>query len=219
MLNPYRIILADDHAMFRRGVKKIIQENEDLEVVGEAADGLQLLKIIRKSPPDMVISDISLSHLRGLEATEEIKLAHPEIKVIILTMHKNKKYLQHALAAGAEGYLLKEDPDFELISAIYAIRQGGTYLSRLLMPQLTAIFRERQGEETHPGEPLSIREREIIKLVAEGKSSKEIGGLLYISDRTVHHHRAKIMRKLKVNTTVDLVRYALQNGYFPELRE
>lgn len=220
---PYRLVLADDHVMFRRGVKRIIQDSEDLEVVGEAADGLQLLGIIRKSLPDMVITDVSLSHLRGLEATEEIKRAFPEIKVMILTLHKNKDYLHHALSAGAEGYLLKEDSDIELISAINTVRQGGIFISHLLASQLKAIFLDRkrigEGQGLPPAELLSTREREIIKLVAEGNSSKEIAGLLYISDRTVHHHRAKIMRKLNVNTTVDLVRYAFQKGYFPELGE
>jgi len=215
--NPYRIVLADDHAMFRRGVKRIIQEDEDLEVVGEAADGLQLLEIIKKSPPDMVIADVSMPNLRGLEATREIKMAFPEIRVIILTMHKDKEYLYHALSAGAEGYLLKEDADIELFSAIKTIRQGGTYISRLLAPQLTDIFMERQrlreGQGKPPAELLTTREREILKLIAEGKSSKEIAGLLYISSRTVQHHRANIMRKLNFKKTADLVKYAIQKGY------
>jgi DNA-binding NarL/FixJ family response regulator len=215
--NPYRIVLADDHAMFRRGVKRIIQENADLEVVGEAADGLELLEIIKKSPPDMVIADVSMPNLRGLEATREIKMAFPEIRVIILTMHKDKEYLYHALSAGAEGYLLKEDADIELFSAIKTIRQGGAYISRLLAPQMTDIFMERQrlreGQGKLPAELLTTREREIIKLIAEGKSSKEIAGLLYISSRTVQHHRANIMRKLNIKKTADLVKYAIQKGY------
>ncbi|MHB8123965.1 MAG: response regulator [Desulfuromonadaceae bacterium] len=139
MSNPYRIVLADEQAMFRRGVKRILQENEDLEVVGEAADGLQLLGIIRKSPPDMVITDVSLRHLRGLEATEEIKMGFPGLKVILLTMHSNKEYLHHALAAGADGYLLKQDADIELFSAIKTIRQGGVYISPLLAPHLKCM--------------------------------------------------------------------------------
>ncbi len=217
MENSYRIVLADDHAMFRRGVKRIIQENTELEVVGEAADGLELLEIIKKSPPQMVIVDVSMPNLRGLEATREIKMAFPAIKVVILTMHKDKEYLYHALAAGAEGYLLKEDADIELFSAIKTIRRGGTYISRLLAPQMTDIFMERQHlrerQRKLPGELLSTREREIIKLIAEGKSSKEIAELLYISSRTVQHHRANIMRKLNIKKTVDLVKYAIQKGY------
>lgn len=216
MAHRYRIILADDHQMFRRGVKRIIQENEELEVVGEANDGLQLLELIKQSPPDMVIVDVSMPNLRGLEATREIKMNHPEIRVIILTMHKDKEYLYHALSAGAEGYLLKEDADVELFAAIKTIRQGGAYISPLLAPQLTDIFLERQrpqGEGRLPTEILTTREREIIKLIAEGKSSKDIAGLLYISSRTVHHHRANIMRKLNFKKTADLVKYAIQKGY------
>ncbi len=217
MANPYRIVLADDHAMFRRGVRRIIQEGEDLEVVGEAGDGLELLEIIKKSPPDMVIVDVSMPNLRGLEATREIKIAFPGTKVIILTMHKDKEYLYHALSAGAEGYLLKEDADIELFSAIKTIRQGGTYISHLLAPHLTDIFLElqrgREGQGNLPTELLTTREREIIKLIAEGKSSKEIAGLLYISSRTVQHHRANLMRKLNFKKTADLVKYAIQKGY------
>ena len=217
MTNPYRIVLADDHAMFRRGVKRIIQENPDLEVIGEAADGLQLLEILKQSTPDMVVVDISMPNLRGLEATREIKMTFPQVKVIILTMHKDKEYLYHALSAGAEGYLLKEDADAELFSAIKTIRQGGTYISPLLASQMTDIFLERrrvrEGQSKFPVEPLTIREREVIKLIAEGKSSKEIAALLFISSRTVQHHRANIMRKLSFKKTADLVKYAIQKGY------
>jgi len=213
----YRIVLADDHQMFRRGIRSIIKENEELEVVGEASDGLQLLEIIKQSPPDMVIVDVSMPNLRGLEATREIKMSSPEIKIIILTMHKDKEYLYHALSAGAEGYLLKEDADVELFAAIKSIRQGGSFISPLLAPQLTDIFLERQRPREEggyfPSEILTTREREIIKLIAEGKSSKDIAGLLYISSRTVQHHRANIMRKLNFKKTADLVKYAIQKGY------
>ena len=217
MRQRYRIVLADDHQMFRRGVKRIIQENEELEVIGEASDGLQLLEIVKQSPPDMVIVDISMPNLRGVEATQEIKMSHPGIKIIILTMHKDKEYLYHALSAGAEGYLLKEDADVELFAAIKAIRQGSSYISPLLAPQLTDIFLERQRprdkERTLPSEILTTREREILKLIAEGKSSRDIAGLLYISARTVQHHRANIMKKLNCKKTADLVKYAIQKGY------
>jgi DNA-binding NarL/FixJ family response regulator len=217
MATPYRIVLADDHAMFRRGVKHIILEDPGLEVIGEAADGLQLLEIIKQSPPDMVVVDVSMPNLRGLEATREIKMTSPQVKVIILTMHKDKEYLYHALSAGAEGYLLKEDADVELHSAIKAVRSGGTYVSPLLAPQMTNIFldrqRAREGQGPLPQEPLTFREREIIKLIAEGKSSKNIADLLFISSRTVQHHRANIMRKLRFKKTADLVKYAIQKGY------
>jgi DNA-binding NarL/FixJ family response regulator len=217
MVSPFKIMLADDHVMFRRGVRSLIQGMPDVEVVGEAGDGLELLRLLRESKPDLVIMDISMPNLRGLEATREIKSLDPEIKVLLLTMHKDREYLYHALTAGAEGYLLKEDADGELISAIETLRRGGTFISSLMSTQVADIFVDkfRAGGEPRmaPEEPLTIREREIVKLIAEGKSSKEIGELLFISSRTVQHHRANIMRKLNVKKTADLVKYAIQKGY------
>lgn len=217
MESPFKIVLADDHVMFRRGVKSMIQGMDNVEVVGEAGDGFELLNLLKHIRPHLVIMDISMPNLRGLEATREIKTLDPGIKVLILSMHKEREYLYHALTAGVEGYLLKEDADGELISAIETLRQGGTFISPLLSAQMADIFvhKFRSGDEspTAPEEPLTIRERQIVKLIAEGKSSKEIGELLYISSRTVQHHRANIMRKLGVKKTTDLVKYAMQKGY------
>jgi len=214
MDGPFNILLADDHVMFRRGVRRIIQGIPDVEVLGEASDGFELLDLLKKTTPHLVIMDISMPNLRGLEATREIKILNPDIKVLILTMHKDKEYLYHAFSAGAEGYLLKEDADSELISAIATLRKGGTYISPLLSAQLTNLFMEKSRPGEAPrSEPLTIREREILKLIAEGKSSKEIGDLLFISSRTVQHHRANILRKLNVKKTADLVKYAIQKGY------
>jgi DNA-binding NarL/FixJ family response regulator len=217
MGNPFKILLADDHVMFRRGVRSIIQGIDNVKVVGEAGDGLELLRLLKDSSPHLVIMDISMPNLRGLEATREIKSIDPRTKVLILTMHKDREYLYHALTAGAEGYLLKEDADVELISAIEALRKGGTFISPLLSTQMADIFVEkfRAGSEPRiaPEEPLTSRERQIIKLIAEGKSSKEIGDLLFISNRTVQHHRANIMRKLNVKKSADLIKYAIQKGY------
>ena len=216
MARPLSILLADDHVMFRRGVRKIIQGMDAVEVVGEASDGFELLELLKKTAPDLVILDISMPNLRGLEATREIKIINPKVKVLILTMHKDREYLYHAFTAGAEGYLLKEDADTELLAAIDTLRQGGTYISPLLSPQLADLFMEQAQPAGKPwlsGELLTVREREVIKLIAEGKSSKEIGGLLFISSRTVQHHRANIMRKLNLKKTADLVKYAIQKGY------
>jgi DNA-binding NarL/FixJ family response regulator len=217
MVSPFKILLADDHVMFRRGVRRIIQGIENVEVVGEASDGLELLRLLKDLDPNLVIMDISMPNLRGLEATREIKSIDPRVKVLILTMHKDREYLYHALTAGAEGYLLKEDADGELISAIETLRKGGTFISSLLSAQMANIFVDKfrpGGEQmTAPEELLTVREREIIKLIAEGKSSKEIGALLFISSRTVQHHRANIMRKLNFKKTADLVKYAIQKGY------
>ena len=217
MESPFKILLADDHVMFRRGIRSLIQGMHNVEVVGEAGDGLELLGLLRDIHPHLVIMDISMPNLRGLEATREIKIIDPEIKVLILSMHKDREYLYHALTAGAEGYLLKEDADGELISAIETLRRGGTFISPLLSTQMADIFVDKfqaGGESrTTPGEPLTIRERQIVKLIAEGKSSKEIGELLFISSRTAQHHRANILRKLNLKKTTDLVKYAIQKGY------
>lgn len=213
-MHPYRIVLADDHIMLRQGLKRIIREVGDLQVVGEASDGLELLDLLKKLTVHMVILDISMPNLRGIEATREIKMIRPDVKVLILTMHKNKEYLYHAISAGAEGYLLKEDADTELISAIEAIRRGGNYISPLLFGELTDdLVKTRRGKCEPPLEYLTIREREILKLIAEGKSNKEIADLLFISVRTVEHHRANLMEKLNLKKTADVVKYAISKGY------
>ncbi len=209
-MRPYRIILADDHAMFRRGVRKIIEEIAGLEVIGEAADGLELLDLLKRTTPDLIILDISMPNIRGIEASAEIKKIHPQIKILVLTMHK--EFLQQGLSAGADGYLLKDDTDTELVAAIAKIRQGNTYLSPAFTEQMYDLISQGRSGVATP-DPLSIRERQILKLVAEGKPSQEIADLLFISIRTVQNHRANIMKKLKLKKNAELVKYALQKGY------
>ncbi|MCP5052395.1 MAG: response regulator transcription factor [bacterium] len=216
-MEPYRIVLADDHVIFRQGIKGLLSEKPDLKVVGEANDGLELLNQLQRGlKTDMVILDISMPNLRGIEATYEIKSILPKVKMLILTMHKDKEYLYHCISAGAQGYLLKEDSEKELFSAITAIRKGEIFVSRLLTRELAEdLSNIRAGERVMPAEPLSPREREVLKLVAEGKSNKEIAELLFISTRTVENHRANIMNKLKLKKTADLIRYAIQKGLVP----
>jgi DNA-binding NarL/FixJ family response regulator len=212
---PYRIVLADDHVIFRQGIKQLIDTKTDLKVVGEASDGLELINLLQRGlKADMVILDISMPNLRGIEATHEIKAIYPNIKVLLLTMHKSKEYLYHSISAGAQGYLLKEDSEVELFSAIDAIRKGDIFVSKLLTKELTEdLSHLHYGDGQLPTDPLTPREREVLKLVAEGKSNKEISELLFISIRTVENHRANIMNKLKIKKTADLIRYAIQKGY------
>jgi DNA-binding NarL/FixJ family response regulator len=152
--------------------------------------------------------------MRGFEATREIKSNHPDINILILSMHKKKEYLYHAFSAGASGYLLKEDTDTELFTAIETIRRGEVYVSPLLQKELTSdLISLSSGDHILPKEPLSTREREVLKLIAEGKQSKEIAELLFISTRTVEHHRASIMKKLNLKQIADLVKYAIRKGY------
>jgi DNA-binding NarL/FixJ family response regulator len=216
MTETYRLVLADDHALFRRGLKSIIEHVDGFEVIGEAGDGLELLKLLRTVAPHMVIVDISMPNLRGIEAVRELKKQYPELKVLILTMHKDRAYLHQAISTGAEGYLLKEDTDPELFAAIEKIRRGEIYVSPHLTEGMTgdwAQFPRGDVRSSFPPETLTPREKEIIKLIADGKSSKEIGDLLFISGRTVERHRSNIMHKLQLRKTADLVKYALQEGY------
>ncbi len=212
-MNAYRIILADDHALFRSGVRRILEEVPGVEVVGEAADGMELLALLKEVTPDLVILDISMPKLRGLEAIREIKVSHPQINVLILTMHKDEEYLSYALGAGAAGFILKQDADPELLEALATIRRGKTYLSPAISEVVPDLLRRGMKPDGTPKEVLTHREREILTLLADGKSSKEIGELLFISLRTVQNHRANIMKKLKVNRTTDLIKYAVQKGY------
>jgi len=207
-------VLADDHTLLRQGIRTIIEQSEDMLVVGEAGDGFELLDLLKGKTVHLVIADITMPKLRGIEATSEIKKSHPEVEVLILSMHKGKEYIYHAFSAGAKGYLLKDDTDTELLSAIRTIRDGGVYVSSLLANELTSDFiKICSGEATVPDEILSLRERQVLKLVAEGKTSEEIGDLLFISPRTVHNHRANIMKKLNLKGTSELVKYAMRHGY------
>jgi DNA-binding NarL/FixJ family response regulator len=213
-MQTYRIVLADDHAMFRQGIKRILDEIDGLAVVGEAGDGLTLLKLLRKVPADMVILDISMPGMRGIEATREITAAHPGVKVLMLTMHRDLEYFYHAISAGAQGFLLKEDADVQLVTAIATIREGQVYLSPLITQELTGqVFRGEAPGESGVVEVLTTREREVLKLIAEGKTSREVANLFCISVRTVQHHRANMMRKLDIKKTADLVKYAIRRGY------
>ena len=215
MTSRYRILIADDHALFRKGLQMILSGRSDLEILGEAADGLELLRQLRKLNPQIVLLDISMPHLRGLEAIPEIRSISPAVKIVILTMHKNKEFLFEAISAGADGYVLKDDAEKDLFQAIESVAQGKTYVSRFLAEESWQDWIQiRRGAIKLPAkDPLSTREREVLKLIAEGKSSKEIGDLLSISHRTVERHRANMMLKLQVNKSTDLVKYALHKGY------
>jgi DNA-binding NarL/FixJ family response regulator len=210
----YKIILAEDHVLVREGIKKIIEAFPGLQVVGEVGDGPELMNLLKRLPVDMVILDISMPSLPGIEATREIKQTYPTVKVLILTMHKKKEYLHNAMTAGVDGYLLKEDAPKELLNAVEKIRQGTIYVSPLLASDIADLYvqGQRQGEVA-VAEPLTPREVEIIKMIAEGKSSKEIAEILFLSFRTIQNHRAKIMRKLNLKKNTDLVKYAIHKGY------
>ena len=209
-----KIVLADDHAMLRQGIKKIIEEEENLEVVGEVSDGLELIDFLNNNRANLVLLDISMPNVRGIEAINEVRRAQPGVKVLMLTMHNNKEYLYAAISAGADGYLLKENSHDELLSAIDQVMLGETYISSTLAADFSEdLMKFYRKNKKLPFEHLTNREREVLKMVAEGNTSREIGDLLYISLRTVEHHRANIMRKMKFRSVADLIKYALDKGY------
>ncbi|MCU0573472.1 MAG: response regulator transcription factor [Syntrophobacteraceae bacterium] len=209
----YRVLIADDHPLFRQGIRSLIEKDSDIEVVGEAGDGFDLLEMIKRVPANLVIMDIAMPRIQGLDATREVKRIFPETAVLILTMHNSKQYLYHAMSAGADGYLLKEDAHDDLVTAIRTIQRGKFYVSPLVADQVTDILVQRSRGEDLARDPLSPREREVLKLVAEGRSSKEIAEILFISTMTVQNHRANIKRKLKLHRNSDLIKYAMDKGY------
>jgi DNA-binding NarL/FixJ family response regulator len=207
-MDAYTVILADDHAMLREGIKKIIERIDDVQISGEVNDGLELLELLKTSSPNLVILDISMPNLRGLEAIREIKKTYSKVKILVLTMHKKKEFLRQALLDGADGFLLKEDAGSELIRAVQTVRNGGKYLSPLLSGILTSLAVEEEKTEV-----LTIREKEVLKLMAEGKRTKEIAAALYISPHTVRRHRSNILEKLNIKNMADLVKYAISQSY------
>jgi DNA-binding NarL/FixJ family response regulator len=206
---PYRIVLADDHSLLREAIKKSIAEIPDLQVVGEAGDGLELLELLKRSVPDLILLDISMPRFNGILAAAEIKKRYPTVKILILTMIKIREFLHRALKIGVNGYLLKENVFSDLIAAIRTIQNGGTYLSSLISDQIAEIMADKDKPET----PLTKRESSVLQLLSEGKSSREIAELLFISIHTVNSHRSNIMRKLNLRKTADLVKYAIQKEH------
>ncbi len=212
-MSSYRLVLADDHSLLRSGLKRILAERNDIDVVGEARDGIELLDLLKQVSPHLVILDISMPRLGGLEAIREIRALRPGLPILILTMHR--EFLHQAMGAGANGYLMKDNAREELFAAIEAIRDGRTYISPLFSAQLESDWVQtcRGKPEIVSQEPLTTREREVLKLMCEGKSSREIAELLFISPRTVEHHRTNMMEKLKFKKAVDLIKYAVSKGY------
>jgi DNA-binding NarL/FixJ family response regulator len=216
-MRKHSIVIADDHLMFRDGIKRIIEENGSMSVVGEAGDGIEVLNILHDIKPDVVILDVSLPKMNGIETAKEIRKTNLDSKILILTMHKKEDYVRHAFAAGVEGFLLKEDSDKDLLLAIETVLRGGVYLSPYFAKLMKDdLFHVSRGSERTYVETLTTREKEVLRLTAEGKSSKEIADILFISARTVDHHRARIMRKLNLKRVADLVKYAIREGYTSE---
>ncbi len=183
-MTPYRIILADDHVMFRQGIRNLIEKTAGFQISGEADDGLELLELLKISMPDLIILDIAMPKLRGLEALREVKKHYPKVKILILTMHDNEEFVRQALTGKADGFILKEEPTSELIQAIKEIRIGKKYFSSRLSGVLMSFI----GEEGRTV-VLSDREKEVLQYLARGMSTQEISDSLYISTHTVRRHK------------------------------
>jgi len=212
----YRLILADDHALFREGLKLVLSQKPEFKIVGEANDGLELLGMLKHGlPPDLIILDISMPRLRGIEAIREIRAISEKIRIMVLTMHKDERLLCEAFVAGADGYLLKENVTNELFSALESVLSGQGHISSLMSNELKGAWINlfRQQKVVMPDDNLSTREKQVLKLVAEGASNKEIAEQLNISVRTVDHHRASLIEKLNLKSTAELIRYAISKAY------
>lgn len=214
MSDPIRVLVSDDHTILRSGLKMLLNAETDIEVVGEATTGEEAITLAEQLRPDLVLMDISMPGIGGIDATAEIKKQHPEIKVLMLTMHENEAYLFRTIKAGGSGYVLKKAADTELIDAIHQVMEGGAFLRPSVTKALVKDYLERveQGEARDSYGTLTEREREILKLIAEGHTNPEIAKLLVISVRTVETHRAHIMDKLGIHQRSELVKYALRKG-------
>ena len=214
-MNNIRILLADDHAILREGIRALLEDQHDMEVVGEAADGRQAVGLTRELNPDIVVMDIGMPLLNGLEATRQIKHDCPQVSVLVLTMHDNEEYVSQILAAGASGYVLKRAASSELVMAIRAVAAGQSYLSPALTKLLIESYIGRKPAApavVDSFDTLTAREREVLQLVAEGHTNLEIARLLNISLKTVKAHRSNLMQKLGVHDRGDLIKLAIQRG-------
>jgi DNA-binding NarL/FixJ family response regulator len=209
-----RVLVADDHAIIREGLGVMLGNQPDMEVVGVAADGREAIRLVDEQEPDVAIIDISMPELNGIEAIQQLLPRHPHMKVIVLSIHATKPYVYRSLKAGAKGYLLKETAGLEVVQAVRAVVRGERYLSQRIADLLTDVsFRDVEPSmQSSPLEQLSPREREILQLVAEGKTSQEIAERLYISPKTVDTYRSRLMHKIGVEDMAGLIKFAIQHG-------
>ena len=204
-----KIVIADDHGIVRSGIRLLLERQDDIEVVGEAADGLSARDLVIGERPDLAILDVKMPGLTGLQATREIKQQAPDVAVLILSMHDDERYLFEALKAGASGYVLKSQADSDLLEAVRSVQRGEPFLSPGAQRALIRDVLER-GERDKSG--LTPREEEIVKLVAEANTTREIAAMLHLSEKTVENHRANAMKKLGMRDRVELVRFAIRQG-------
>jgi two-component system response regulator NreC len=209
-----KILVVDDHAIVREGVRMILAKEPDLEVVGEAGDGAQALELTERMRPDVVIMDISMPGMGGIEATQTLRAQHPDVQVLALTMHEDESYVFQLLRAGAAGYVLKRAAAQDLVQAVRAAAKGDAFLYPSVARKVVEDYLKRveSGEERERYDGLTGREKEILTLIAQGLSNQQIAEKLYISIKTVQTHRAHILEKLGLHDRTELVRYAIRKG-------
>ena len=212
-MNPVRVVLADDHTLVRAGLRRLLEIIPNIEVVGEVDDGLALLTLVDRAQPHLVLMDISMPGLNGIEATGRMLKSWPNIRVLILSMHQNEEYVRQALRYGAAGYLLKDAAPMELGLAIDALMRGETYLSPAVSKGVVNDYVHRLRGDDQENKVITSRQREVLQLVAEGHSTKEIARRLDLSVKTVDTHRSQLMKQLDIHEVAGLVRYAMRMGY------
>jgi len=213
-MNPIRILLADDHTVMRNGLRLLLERQQNLTVVGEASDGRETVRLAEQLSPTVVVMDIAMPNLNGIEAARQIMAANPDIAIVILSMHSDESYVIRALKAGARAYLLKDSAEGDLIAAIHAINDGKSFfspaISRILVEDYMRQLEQKHVEDTY--ELLTAREREILQLLAEGKTNKEVAAMLNLSIYTVETHRTHILQKLNLHNVPELILYAVRKG-------
>lgn len=214
MRSKIRVVLADDHRMMREGIRALLEREDDIEVVGEAADGREAVRLATQLCPDVVVMDVSMPLLNGIEATRQIRRDCPGARVLTLTVHETKDYVAQLLAAGASGYIIKRAGGDELVSAIRAVQRGEAFLHPSIAKLVIEDYvrRLKAGEGLSAQEVLTDREREILQLIAEGYTNREIADSLHLSIKTVQNHRSNIMHKLDLHDRGELIKYAIQQG-------
>ena len=206
------VLVADDHGIVREGLRRLLDSESDLSVAAEAADGRQVLEEVERHRPDVVVLDITMPRLGGLETLERLRAKQPQVKVILLSVHSDPPFIQSAISLGADGYVLKNGRAAEIVTAIRAVVKGGSYFSPLVAREIVEQLRSPRSAGSEPFSILSTREREVLHLIAEGLSAKEIAADLKISSKTVEAHRTSLMRKVGVRKATELVRYAVRHG-------
>jgi DNA-binding NarL/FixJ family response regulator len=204
------VLVADDHGIVREGLRHLLEAEEDIEVCAEASDGREVLDQVAKYQPEVVVLDITMPRLGGLETLERMRARHPDVKVILLSVHSDPPFIQSAISLGADGYVLKNGRAAEVVTAVRAVTKGGSYFSPAVAREIVEQLRAPKRQDDEPYSVLSAREREVLQLIAEGYTNKEIAEILCISIKTVQSHRANLMAKLDIHDRGELIKYAIQ---------